>query len=67
MINSGELAGFTFSDMPLLLLILLADSEYMSIVAGNIVIGLLFAALGVFSLIIKTKNEISGVKVIDLK
>ena len=67
MINSGELVGLALSDMPILLLILLADSEYVSAVAGNIVIGLLFAALGVFSLIWKTKKEISGVKVIDLK
>ncbi len=67
MIQSGELAGYTMSDIPTLIFFLLIDTQYISSVLGNIVIGLLFGLLGVFSLIFRTSKELSNTKVIDLK
>lgn len=65
-IHSGELPGYTFSDIPVLVLFMLLSSEYISAVIGNIVIGLLFALLGVFSLLRRTNKELSETKIINL-
>ena len=63
---NGELAGYALSDIPFLILLLLLDSGYLTAVGGNILMGILFAALGVFTLIRNTKQEVSETKVIDL-
>ena len=68
MINSGELPGFEIADIPsLILLLLIEDSEYLSATLGNVAIGLLFAGLGVFSLLRKTSQDVAGQKYIVLK
>ena len=67
MISSGELFGWTYGDIPTLLIMLMGDSEYVTATLGNIGLGLLFAAIGVFALLRKTNEEVSGIKVVDLK
>ena len=68
MISSGEILGYTYGDIPLMIVSLLAqDSEYASGVAGNMLMGLLFAALGVFGLLKKTKQEVTGATMKKLK
>ena len=66
MLQAGELPGYTLGDIPILILFLLIDSEFILSLIGNIVIGLLFAALGVFSLLRRTNKELSDTKIIDL-
>lgn len=68
MINAGELPGMTFGEIPLLILVvLLEDSAYLMGTLGNIAMGLLFAALGVWSLLRRANAEVSGTKIVDLK
>lgn len=63
MIDAGELPGYTYEDIPLLIVYLLqVDSQYVSATLGNIAMGLVFAGLGVFALLKKTSSEISGYK-----
>lgn len=67
MIGSGELYEYTYGDIPLLILFLaLNDAEYLMATLSNVGMGLLFAALGVFGLLRKTKKEVAGIRVIDL-
>lgn len=67
MIGSGELE-FAYSDIPMLLLFLLTqDAEYAMAILSNCGMGLLFAALGVFGLLRKAKQEVTGIRVIDLQ
>lgn len=61
MINNGELPGCTYIDIPEILLMLFADSEYVSATLGNVAMGLLFAALGVFMLLKRANDEVTGV------
>ena len=67
MINSGELPGWGIGDIPEMLMILMEDSEYVGATVQNILLGLLFAALGVFALLRQTKREVSGVSFAELK
>ncbi len=66
LINSGELAGWTYADIPYLFYILFMDSEYLMAVGSNVLVGLLFAGLGIFSMLRRANKEVSGVKVQDL-
>lgn len=67
MIASGELYEFTYSQIPMLIFFLLVnDAEYMTATLSNCGMGLLFAALGVFGILRKTKKEVSGIRVTDL-
>lgn len=67
MIDSGELIGYTYGDIPSMLVFLLtADAEYARGTAGNMLMGLLFAALGVFALLRKTNKEVSGTTIKEL-
>lgn len=68
MISGGELPGFGYVDIPaLIVVLLLGEAEYLSTTIGNILMGLLFAALGVFSLLKKAGRAVSGSKVVDLE
>lgn len=69
MINSGEMGGYiTYGDIPALILYMLVmDSEYLTATLGNLVMGLLFAGLGVYSLLRKTNQEVADTKIIDLE
>ena len=49
------------------LAVLIEDSEYASAVLGNAGMGLLFAALGVYSLLKKAGKAVAGTKVKNLK
>ena len=66
MISSGELLGFTMADIPLLMGIVFQDPEYLAGTGKNILMGLLFAALGVFSLLRQAGKEVSGVSYAEL-
>lgn len=67
MINSGEMTDLAYGDIPYLILDnLMYNPEYQSAAFQNIGMGLLFAALGVFGLLRRTKQEVSAVRVIDL-
>lgn len=67
MIGNGELPGFVAGDIPALLLTMLVEEpEYRSIMIKNIVMGLLFAALGVYWLVVRTNKEVSGPKIVEL-
>lgn len=68
MIVGGELPDFVIADIPGLILFLLGeDPEYMAAFLSNIVTGLLFAGLGVFALLRKTRKDVSGTKFVELK
>ncbi len=63
MINTGELPGYTYGDIPSLIVFLLSsDPEYMQATLANVAMGLLFAALGVFSILKKASKENATVK-----
>lgn len=68
MIGSGELPEYAFGDIPFLLIWLLqVDSEYRGAVVGNILMGLVFAGLGVYALLRKTVWEVTAVNFKKLK
>lgn len=68
MINAGEMGIMTYGDIPMLiLLVLLEDAEYLTATLSNIGMGLLFAALGVWSLLRRANAEVSDTKIVDLK
>lgn len=67
MIDSGELPGLTYGDIPLYIVALIAEiPEYSGAVVQNILTGLLFAGLGVFALLRKAGKEVSDSKMVDL-
>lgn len=64
MIGAGELPGFTYGDIPAMIMMVMAeDAEYMRGTLSNVGMGLLFAALGVFSLLRKTKQEVTDLTI----
>jgi hypothetical protein len=68
MVGRGELPGMVAGDVPALIFVMLAeDPEYRGIVLKNIGMGLLFAALGVYWLVVRTKKEVSGTQITELK
>lgn len=61
MISSGELYGFTYGEIPMLMMLLLQeDTGYLSATISNIGTGLLFAGLGVFFILRQTAKDVSG-------
>lgn len=63
MISDGELAGISAGDVPALILVMLInDSEYRLATLGNMAMGLLFAGLGVFTLLRKAGQEVADSK-----
>lgn len=67
MINAGELPGWSYGEIPMMILILMEDAEYVSGTLSNIGLGLLFAAIGVFAMLKKAGKDVSGTKITDLK
>ena len=66
MINSNELA-LEYSQIPGFLVVMLAESEeYAAGTVSNILLGLLFAGLGVFALLRKAGKEVADTKFVDL-
>lgn len=67
-IAQGTVEGFTYGDIPgLLLVLVLEDAAFRSSVIGNVVMGLLFAALGAYVVVRNTGREVAGKKMIDLE
>ena len=68
MITSGELPGYTYGDiLPSIFYMLQTDSEYLSATLVNLGMGLLFAFLGLGSILVKTYRETKGMKIKNLK
>lgn len=67
-IDTPQGGNLTYGDIPSVIAENLANnSEYQAIVAQNIGMGLLFAALGVYWFVIRTGKEVAGEKIIELK
>ena len=67
-INSGKFVGYTVADIPAMIVQLLAESsEYRSYIMSSAGIGLLFAGLGVFSLLRKAGQEVADQKYMVLE
>ncbi len=66
MISAGEVYA-SYSDIPALLIELLQFSDYTTSLLMNVGMGLLFAALGVFTLIRKAHRDVSNTKIKDLE
>ncbi len=67
-INSGEIVGVTAGEAPLLVLMtFIGDAEYRMATLANVGMGLLFAALGVYTLLRNAGKAVSGTKIIDLE
>lgn len=60
-------ASLTFAEFMSWFTLLLQDSEYIGYMVKDILLGLVFAGLGVFAMLIKTGKEVSGTKIIDLE
>lgn len=60
--------GLTYGDIPAAMLVLFQeDAEFSSMILSNIGMGLLFAALGVYWLVIRTGKEVADEKIVELK
>lgn len=63
MIGGGELPGFAYGDIPVLIMaLLMEEADYARAVVGNILMGLLFAGLGVLALLRKTGKDVADTK-----
>lgn len=59
--------GYDLDDLSFLFKLLFYNDDYVTATIGNIVLGLIFAGLGVFGLLRATGKELSDTKVIDLE
>ncbi|MGM9605406.1 MAG: hypothetical protein ACI3XG_10120 [Faecousia sp.] len=67
LIRSGELAALAVGDIPLLIsALIMEDPEYRVYILKNVLMGLLFAALGVFALLRQAGSKLSGNKFVEL-
>lgn len=57
----------TYSDIPMLMEFALTDPETQGYVLKDVIMGLLFAALGVFALLRKAGKDVADTKFLDLK
>lgn len=68
LISESEGATATYADIPLMLVSLFVnETEYRGALLGNVGMGLLFAALGVYWFVIRAGKEVSGDKMAELK
>lgn len=67
MISSGELYGMTYSDVPALLGMLIADGEFMAAAGKDVLLGLLYAVLGAWGIVHQTGKQVADFRMIDLK
>lgn len=66
MISSGELAGWDYSEIPLLLKQLFADSEFVGDATTDMLLGLVYAALGAWGIVFKTKKQVEDFRMVEL-
>ncbi len=66
-ISAGNFPGWTYGDIPTMLMILLEDAEYVEATAGNVLTGLLFAGLGTFAMLLRNNKMLSAQKISKLK
>ena len=66
LINEGD-TGLTYSDIPMLMEILLVEEEYRTDVLSAVLQGLLFAALGVVGVLTQAGKAVSDRKTVDLE
>ena len=59
--------GFSFGDLSEVFSLLFDNDDYVRTTIGNIIMGLIFAALGVFGLLRAAGKEVADTKVIDLE
>lgn len=67
MISSGELPNWTYSEIPVLFEYLFADSDFLGAAGQDILMGLFFAALGTYGILIKAGKQIQRFKMTDLE
>lgn len=68
MIGDGELPGITVADIPLVLQVTFQENaEYRSATLSNVGMGLLFAALGVYYIVIRAGKEVADKKIVELR
>ena len=68
MISGGELPGYVFGDIPaMILLVLLEDAEYLTGTLTNMGIGLVFAFLGMWGVLRRTRKETASFKMKELE
>lgn len=67
LILSGDLAALAVGDIPRLIYVLIMENpEYRAYILKNVLMGLLFAALGVFALLRQAGSKLSGNKFVEL-
>ena len=66
-IESYYSVSLTFAEFMELFVLMLQDGEYMGYIIKDLLLGLVFAALGVFAMLRRTNAEVSGTKVVDLE
>lgn len=67
-IDTPEMRDWSLADVPLLLVLMIAEvPEYRMAILSDIGMGLLFAALGVYWLVIRTGKEVADEKIVELK
>lgn len=66
MISSGELAGWDYSEIPVLLKLLFEDSEFVGDAVTDMLLGLLYAALGAWGIVSKTKKQVEEFRMVEL-
>lgn len=66
--NTPEMVDWTLADVPLLLVLMIIEvPEFRMAILSDIGLGLLFAALGVYWLVIRTGKEVADEKIVELK
>lgn len=66
LINEGE-TYLTYADIPAALVVLMGEPEVLSEFGMNVLMGLLFAGLGVFSMLMQANKQVSGTKIDTLE
>lgn len=67
MIGAGELPGWSYSEIPTLLSILMEDSNFMAGATKDFLMSLLFAALGCIGTLSSAAKKVKGFQIVDLK
>lgn len=67
-LNAEPVPGVTYADIPELLSLMIEyEPEVQSGMISDVAMGLLFAALGVFAMLKKASDDVSGIKIVELE